>query len=357
LNGGGHAVRVSVVVPTHAATPALAACLRSLAASRPRPHEVLLVRDGDVPGVDALAAEAGAILLHTETRRGAASARNAGARAASGDVVLFLDSDVAAPPDLVGRVAEAFDAQPGLTAAIGSYDAEPSAPAFVSQYRNLLHHYVHQTSASDASTFWGACGAIRRRALLDAGGFDESYGAASIEDIELGVRLRRAGATLRLDPTLQVKHLKRWTFASFLWTDVFRRALPWTRLMLREGHMPNDLNLRVRHRLALVTSLALVASLPALALGGFAIAVPPGLLAVFVALNAGFFAFLWRTRPLLAVAAVPLHVLHNLAGGAGFALGLVAHVLGPRPGSRRVDLLPAQDAPERGQLPGRHQAG
>jgi GT2 family glycosyltransferase len=350
-------VRISVVVPVHAAGPALTACLGSLAAAEPRPLEVIVACDGDVPGAEATARAHGFTVLLGAPRRGAAAARNAGSRAAAGDVILFLDSDVMAPPDLVGRTAQAFRARPEMTALIWSYDAAPSEPALVSRYRNLLHHYVHQTSDPVASTFWGACGAVRRPALLEAGGFDESYEGASIEDIELGARLRAAGATLRLDRTLQVKHLKRWTLGSFLGTDLFRRALPWTRLMLRERRMPNDLNLRFRHRVSVASSVALAASLPAVVFGGPARLVPAALLAVFLAANAGFFAFLWRKRPWLALAAVPLHVLHNLAGAAGLALALVAHAVRPGRPSRQLGLLPSQDTPQRGELTGRHQAG
>jgi hypothetical protein len=60
---------------------------------------------------------------------------------------------------------EAFQNDHDLAAVIGSYDDEPFEPNFLSQYKNLLHHYVHQTANRDASTFWGACGAIRRESF------------------------------------------------------------------------------------------------------------------------------------------------------------------------------------------------
>jgi GT2 family glycosyltransferase len=318
---------VSVVVPAHDAGPALEACLRSIAAADPPPLEAILACDGPVEGAEALAADTGCTVVRRLGRPGAAATRNAGARAATGEVVLFLDSDVVIPRDLVGRVASAFTERPELTAVIGSYDDDPAAPAVVSQYRNLLHHYVHQTSRPEATTFWGGCGAVRRSALFAVGGFDESYAAASVEDIELGARLRAAGGVLRLDRGLQVKHLKRWTLVSFLHTDLFRRALPWARVILRERRMPDDLNLRTRHRVSAAVSAGLALLLvPAAVHSGWRL-VEGALLVTFVLLNRDFLLFLWKRRgPALALAAVPLHLLHNLAGIAGFALAVAGHV-------------------------------
>ena len=301
----------------------LAACLRSVAALEPPPLESILACDGNGPGLETLAAEAGFRLAGYPERSGPARARNAGAQAATGDVLLFLDGDVSVPPDLLARLGEVFDAHPDAVAVFGSYDASPQDPGLVSRYRNLLHHYVHQTSSETASTFWAGCGAIRRSFHLQLGGFDESYSRPSIEDIELGYRVRSAGGQIRLAKHLQVKHLKRWSLASFLWTDLARRSLPWTRLILRGPRPPYDLNLSWRHRASLVTSAGLALFVLLLPLGpswGW----PAAACAVaFVALNRGFLALLWhRGGPRLALVALPLHLLHYLAGGLGLAIGL-----------------------------------
>ena len=100
----------------------------------------------------------------------------------------------------------------------------PLLRPFYSQFRNLLHHYVHQTSSQEAQTFWAGFGAIRRNALKSSGGFDEQI--EGIEDVELGTRLASGGAKLCLDKSLQVKHLKKWTLTSSVKTDIFKRAVP-----------------------------------------------------------------------------------------------------------------------------------
>ena len=159
-------------------------------------------------------------------------------------------------------------ATPRLTALHGSYDDAPSAGGTVSMFRNLLHHHIHQTGAGPAETFWSGLGAVRRTDLLAVGGFDGvRYPHPSIEDIELGHRLAVAGGRLRLDPTIQGTHLKRWTLRSMLWTDFARRGVPWVALQLRTRRIASTLNCSWRHRVsALMCGLAPVAVLVGAAL-------------------------------------------------------------------------------------------
>ena len=74
--------------------------------------------------------------------------------------LLFLDADVCIHEDTVSRIRERFQADPSLGAVFGSYDDAPEAPGVVSQFRNLLHCYIHHTSRHRATTFWAGCGAM-----------------------------------------------------------------------------------------------------------------------------------------------------------------------------------------------------
>ncbi|MCP4399853.1 MAG: hypothetical protein GY801_21430 [bacterium] len=141
----------------------------------------------------------------------------------------------------MNQVSAFFEEHPGVSALFGSYDDEPYETNFLSQYKNLMHHYMHRTGHEEASTFWAGCGAMRREVFLAIGGFDaHKYATPCIEDIELGYRLKKSGYRIRVLKALQAKHLKRWTPFSLLKADIFHRALPWTTLILEDKQFIND---------------------------------------------------------------------------------------------------------------------
>lgn len=312
---------VSLVLPVCNGGAEFGLALDALARLCPAPLEVIVVEDG--PQRDEYVYPAGFRVLQLPSRRGPAAARNAGAAAAAGDLLLFVDADVIAPPDIVSRVQSAFrDA--GVDAVFGSYDRSPAAPGLFSQFKNLVHRFVHQHAREEAQTFWSACGAMRRRVFEALGGYDERFTRPSVEDIELGMRLARAGGRIRLVKQLEVTHLKRWTLGTLLYTDIFCRALPWSRLLVAESSLPDDLNLTWRARLA--TTLLGVALL-ALLLSPLA----PALVALAVVLGVVVWALDWRLWRYFAsergwgfaARCVPLQWLYYLYAGAAFGWVLV----------------------------------
>lgn len=322
---------ISVVVPVHRDGPQLRRCLAALQTSEVPPDETIVVVDGGDPGLCATVAPAADLVVPLRPRSGPAQARNLGAQHAAGDIVLFIDSDVAVHPDTVARARAAFSDDHTLDAVIGSYDDSPADTHVLSQYKNLLHHYVHQQARAQAETFWGACGAIRRDRFLQLGGFDASrYPRPSIEDIELGYRLVAAGARIRLDAALQVTHLKRWSPWELLRTDVRDRAVPWSELLLERGRFTNDLNVDVRGRVkvaaAATGATAAVAALalprPPNAARGTAAAAAAALLV----LDAPLLQF-WAARRgwMFAFRALGWHWFSYLYSGAAFAWALRRH--------------------------------
>ncbi len=324
----GHEWTISIIVPVYNGGEPFRRCLQSLKNLNPPPLEVIVVADGDTDGSWQLAKEFGTQVIRLPTCSGGpAKPRNLGALQARGEYLFFVDADVWVYPDTLRQVSDAFLRHPDLTALVGSYDDTPSEKNFLSQYKNLIHHYVHQHARPDASTFWGACGAIRRRVFLDMGGFDEKYRRPSIEDIELGYRLKKAGHEIHLSKDIKVRHLKRWRIASMLKADFFYRAIPWTELILRDRLFVNDLNIRHSERFCV----ALVYGLLGTLLGGFWWHSMWGVTALIVvallAINAPLYGFFMKKRGMVfGLQSIPWHWLYYFYSGLGFAIGLFRHL-------------------------------
>ena len=281
--------------------------------------ELLIVDDGSTDDSRAVAARHGSKLFDTGARQGPAAARNLGAEHATGDLLWFVDSDVVVASGAQPAVLRAFDA-PEVVAMFGSYDDTPGAENFLSQYKNLVHHYYHQQAKPEASTFWSGCGAVRRSVFVAAGGFDaRQYPFPSVEDIELGYRLLEAGGRIRFSADLVCRHLKDWRLRNLLHTEIFRRAVPWARLMLQRGKLTNDLNVGFSERLRALLAMGAVAAALAAVTGLVSWwPVLPVVLAVIWA-NRGLARLFYRRKGLLfAIGGIAFHQFYYLYSSATF---------------------------------------
>lgn len=313
---------VSVIVPVYNGEKFLGQCLGALAASKYSPFEIIVIDDCSTDQSAEISRESGAKVISTEHQSGPAAARNLAAKKVSSDILLFVDADVVVRPDTISKVVESFEKHPEISALFGSYDDAPGEKNFLSQYRNLLHHFVHQNSNTEASTFWAGLGAIRRTVFLSVGGFDcQKYSIPSIEDIELGTRLRTAGYKILLDKNVQAKHLKKWKAVSMLRTDIFCRAMPWSKLLLTSQGLINDLNLKTSDRLSAVLVGLCVGLLPFVFLKPLILAAIFVLLLVILYLNRKIFGFFVRKKGVLfAALAFPWQLLYFFYSGFTFVV-------------------------------------
>jgi glycosyltransferase involved in cell wall biosynthesis len=320
-------VAISVVIPACNAAQDLGHLLAAILPQLLPEDECIVVDDASTDSTAEVASRFPVRVVQTARRSGPAGARNLGVRNSKRQVIVFLDADVVPHPGVLDQFRTHFQTDPRLAAVMGSYDESPAASGMVSRYRNLLHCYTHSTGFRNASSFWTGCGAIRREQFERFEGFDEvRYPFPAIEDIELGVRLRRAGECIVLDPEIRVQHRKHWGFLRMLRTDLLARAAPWWDLILSSGSIPNDLNLKISQRLSVAMLVLAIAAFPALlwkpALTAAGIIVV--LVGFVIGMNAGFYRFLakhgdWR----LALLGVPLHLLYFACGAIGLVIALV----------------------------------
>ncbi len=323
----GHANRtevsprtVSLIIPVYNGGTAFIHCLRALLKSRSQPDEIIVAANGCQDRSVEIARLHGAMIFEIPQAIGPAAARNIAARQARSDLLFFVDADVAVHPDAMDTMRACFQKNPNIAACFGSYDDSPPETNFISQYKNLFHHFIHQQSDSQSTTFWAGCGAVRRTVFEEMGGFDETYRKPAIEDIELGYRMTARGHQIRLEKHLLATHLKRWSLASMLKADIFGRAIPWASLILRSRSMPDDLNTKKHHRISVLLVALLTCSL---IIGLFAgIPIWPAVFGalLLIILNKDWYWFaLQRKGWYWTLPAIACHWTYYLYCGAAFA--------------------------------------
>jgi glycosyltransferase involved in cell wall biosynthesis len=248
--------RISVVIPTRNRLPLLRHCLRSLERqdAPTQEHEIIVVDDGSQDGTAEFLSQwhptCSATALHLPQPRGRSGARNHGLAAASGEVVIFLDGDVIAPPTLISTHRRHHAAGGPRTVVSGypwcwrtlytwafhdfttaqhadmrRFAAQRGVrppqlldPQLLDDWEGFIQWAGGPLAAPgtparaaepDAAPFlWFITVDVSapRAALVGAGGFSERFRGHGLEDWELGYRLWRRGARFVSDPGGGVFH-------------------------------------------------------------------------------------------------------------------------------------------------------
>ncbi len=197
--------QITAVVTTYNRCQLLLKTILSLAAQTldRSQFEVIIIDDGSVDDtritVDGMASIL-SIKYAYQANSGLASAKNHGLFLASAPIVLFLDDDDVASPDLLEQHLAAHRIYPGETTAIlGHTDLAPDLHAdilmnYVTQHDPLLFSYQQISDPANLryDHFWGGRTSCKRTLLLRHGVFNPVF-RFGYEDIELGYRLDSVG--------------------------------------------------------------------------------------------------------------------------------------------------------------------
>lgn len=333
-------VDVSFVVPAFNAGTTLRACIDAIRVAAPPWSELVVVDDASMDNTAELATELADLVVRRPCRGGAARCRNDGAQRARGRILVFVDSDVVVTPSAVFGAIARMVPDSGFDAVFGSYEALPPEGLrnLATTYKNLLHHHTHLISAGEASTFWSGFGAIRRPAFVAANGFDCAVTTgADVEDVHLGFRLRSAGYRILLDPSLLVAHHKRYTVRRVIASDIFHRAIPWTKAMMELRSFRPDMNLR-RSAIGsgLLADAVVIALVAGIFVGPVGIVFAAAILGIWAASCHRFLRYarrIWGTPGALLSAAMLF--LYFLYGQLGALMGAASYVF--RSGSASME--------------------
>jgi glycosyltransferase involved in cell wall biosynthesis len=214
----------SVVVPCKNSAETLSECLTRICGQTGPSFEVILVDDGSTDGSAALAARF-PVQVVRNPRLGVSAARNVGAQVARGDWLIFTDTDVMWPTDVL-RTLAGIREQEGGEGLVGVQDRTLRFGNFSSRFKNqwMRYTYLQLHGRGPQALFYTSLAAIDREVFLRCGGFDERYRRPGIEDTVFGHRLGASGYGVIVRRELAYEHARRYSFAELLQTDVVRSA-------------------------------------------------------------------------------------------------------------------------------------
>lgn len=205
--------KISIVVPMYNASYEIEECLVSIFNATFKDFEVILVDDCSTDKTIEIASKFSCIVLKNEINKGPAFSRNKGVNQAQANIVMFVDSDILLPADVIGKVWDYFESSPQISVLQGCYGS-------VAYYKNIFSQYKHYIFSfrglmdSDAYINYvhTACVAIRRDVFKKVK-FNENLRRR--EDIEFGLRCINNRYSIYSYGEFVVDHKKKYDLISF----------------------------------------------------------------------------------------------------------------------------------------------
>jgi len=206
--------KASVVVCSYNGAKTLDRCLTSLKEINYPNYEVILVDDGSTDDTQEIAARHSWVKNIRQENKGLSFARNVGAHASGGDVIVYTDSDCMADPDwlyyLMGTLLS------GDYAGVGGPNISPPAENWVQACVSAAPGGPNHVLLTDvvAEHIPGCNMAFHRWAFDQVGGFDPEYRKAG-DDVDFCWRLQQSGGVIAFSPAAIVWHYRRFTLQAF----------------------------------------------------------------------------------------------------------------------------------------------
>lgn len=189
---------ISVIIPSYNSATFLRETLHSVLAQVPPPHEVLVQDGGSRDGTVDILRSVDRVTWVSEPDQGQSDALNKALARASGDIVLWLNADDLILPGALAAASTAFAQDRDLAFAYGDFDIIDQAGAPMRSYRSSPYSWG-RVYARGCYIFSGSL-FVRRRTLLEIGGYDTSLTACM--DLDLLLRLDAAGRSTHLGRTI-----------------------------------------------------------------------------------------------------------------------------------------------------------
>lgn len=216
-------MKISVIIPTHNRSDALAQTLENLSRQQvDEDWEVIVINNNCTDDTDEIVKQQNfPVKLHLvhEKTPGAAAARNAGSRVATGEYLVFIDNDILTEPNFLQLHYDALKQNPNSWIVGQIINLPEQEKSVFGKYRKELAPVISETDAScEINGITGANTSMPRLDFEKLCGFDENFHVASGEDQELLIRgQKQLGIKALLVPGILVVHndWAGWTFRDF----------------------------------------------------------------------------------------------------------------------------------------------
>ncbi len=215
---------LSVIVPVFNAEATLEKCLLAIRGLDGFAEcELIVANDGSTDSSMDIAKKYADKVVSSPENKGAAFIRNLGAKSASGEFLLFIDSDVVlSSPDILSYFKEDL-LQSNICGVVGIYDEKVEFFDFSSAYKHLSICFGQRMSPSLSSIASSATLAISRNTFFEHAGFNEDFPGVMAEDIEFSLRFAlKTGRLWRVDERIKGYHFKKYNLFSLLKTNYLR---------------------------------------------------------------------------------------------------------------------------------------
>ncbi len=317
---------VSVVIPNYNSSKTILLCLEALISQTHKELEIIVVDDGSTDGCLGLIEPFHVTILSTGNNAGPSKARNMGAMAAKGEVIFFLDSDVALFTDAIEHTLIAFNQNSALGSVCGIYDKVPLIrDSIVEDYRSLQAYHWRKSSEGIVTPGFFSLGAVKRYVFHEIGGFNESL--RDSEDAEYGHRLSQHYQLL-LTSTVMGRHDDD-DSVRVIMSKLFKRARTRIPLYMRRGKPMQGFETPAR-ALALGFAALTLLTLPLSTFHWGFLALTVFWLCVFIALDGSQYVFVAKERGLrFLIFFTSVHLLVSATACAGLCKGLIDWCIDP----------------------------
>ncbi|GAT79517.1 glycosyl transferase [Streptomyces sp. F-3] len=318
---------VSVVIPNYNYGNSIGLCIDAALQQTYSPLEVIVVDDHSTDDSLNIARRRDVTVLQTPRNSGVAVARNTGAAAARGEILFFVDSDVALRPDAVEKAVDELLAHPEYGAVCGIYEDEPLIrDSIVEECRVLQAYCWRMDSLGTVSFLFSSLTAIPRKVFQEVGPFNPRL--RQTEEVDYGERMS-ARYQIRVTPHVLGRHDDDDKLLPLL-RKLYRRARLRIPLFVQRRRFAKGFETASRS-LAALAAFGAVAALPLALLHPAWLAVPAVLAGASFTGDLAMYRYVLKRRGwrfLTVFSAVAFAT--NVAISAGIAAGVVQWLLSPR---------------------------